>query len=179
LINTPNLLASFRIFSAPFVFFLLININSFENIHSSWILYFSGLLFAISAITDFFDGFIARHFNQETLMGEVLDQLADKMIILASFLALSIIGIASLWAVFIILSREFLITGLRAMSSQYGFYIKTSFIGKSKTVAQMFCIGFLIMDWYFANTLLWIAVILTAYSGIEYILDFKKGLNKL
>ena len=177
--NIPNILASFRILSSPFIFFLLVNANSFNGIDSSWIFYFAGLLFAISAITDFFDGYIARHFKQETIIGAILDQLADKMIILSSFLALAIISKASIWAVFIILSREFLITGLRAVSSQYNFFMRVSFAGKAKTVAQMFAIGFLIMDWYFATSLLFIAVILTVYSGIEYLIDFKKALGKI
>jgi CDP-diacylglycerol--glycerol-3-phosphate 3-phosphatidyltransferase len=177
--NIPNILASFRIASAPFIFFLLVNAYTFEGIHYSWMFYFSGLLFAISAITDFFDGYIARYLNQETLIGAIIDQLADKMIILSSYLALAIISKANIWACFIILSREFLITGLRAISSQYDFYIRVSFVGKAKTVAQMFAIGFLIMDWYFATSLLWVAVVLTVYSGAEYLIDFKRGVNKI
>ncbi len=177
--NIPNILASFRIASAPFVFFLLVNAYSFDGIHSSWMFYFAGLLFAISAITDFFDGYIARNLNQETLIGAILDQLADKMIVLSSYLALAIISKANMWACFIILSREFLITGLRAVSSQYNFYMRVSFAGKAKTVAQMFAIGFLIMDWYFATSLLWIAVALTVYSGAEYLIYFKKGISKI
>ena len=74
--------------------------------------YFAGLIFVIASVTDFFDGFIARNWDQMTKLGGILDPLADKMLVLAGFLGLLIIDRASAWAVFLILSREFFITGL-------------------------------------------------------------------
>ncbi len=171
MMNLPNILASFRILLAPLMFWLLIDRNSsiFTGIDVSWLDYAAGLLFVIASITDFFDGFIARSWNQMTKLGGILDPLADKLLVLAGFLGLMVIDRANAWAVFIILSREFFITGIRVVAAGEGKSVEATLAGKTKTVAQMFAIGFLIMNWPYADLLLWIAVALTLYSGYEYI----------
>lgn len=173
--NLPNALALFRIALTPVMFLFLANRDLFPNIHPSWLDYFAALIFVIASITDFFDGFIARHWNQMTKLGAILDPLADKMLVLAGFLGLMLIDRASGWAIFLILSREFFITGLRVVAVGEGKNVSASFIGKTKTVAQMVAIGFLLMNWPFANELLWISVALTLYSGYEYTRDYFKG----
>ena len=82
---------------------------------------------------------------------------------------------ADVWAVFLILSREFFITGLRVVAVAEGKNVASTMVGKVKTVAQMFAIGFLIMNWPYATTLLWFAVALTLYSGFEYTRDYFKA----
>jgi CDP-diacylglycerol--glycerol-3-phosphate 3-phosphatidyltransferase len=131
--------------------------------------YTAGLVFVLASVTDFFDGFIAREWNQMTKLGGVLDPLADKLLMLAAFLGLLYIDRANAWAIFIILSREFFITGIRVVAASEGKSVQSTFSGKAKTVSQMFAIGFLLMHWPYANLLLWIAVALTLYSGYEYI----------
>ena len=140
----------------------------------SSITYFAGLIFVIASVTDFFDGFIARDWNQMTKLGAILDPLADKMLMLAGFMGLMIIDRASVWAVFLILTREFLITGLRVAVASEGKSVSASMMGKIKTVVQMFAIGFLTMNWSGGVILLWIAVVITIYSGIEYIVGYLK-----
>ena len=169
--NLPNLLASFRILLAPLMFWLLVDRENslFTGIDSSWLDYAAGLIFVIASITDFFDGFIARSWNQMTKLGGILDPLADKLLTLAGFLGLMYIGRANPWAIFIILSREFFITGIRVVAASEGRSVNATFAGKAKTVSQMFAIGFLLMHWPYADLLLWIAVALTLYSGYEYI----------
>ncbi len=125
----------------------------------------------------FFDGYIAREFNQITVMGQILDPLADKMLTLAGFLGLMIQGVASPWAIYLILTRELFITGLRVSAISEGIDISASILGKVKTVVQMIAIGFLLMRWSGGEILLWIAVILTLYSGYEYVRDFLKKVN--
>ena len=176
MLNLPNTLASFRILLAPLMFWLLINRdqNIFMGIHVSWMDYMAALVFVIASITDFFDGFIARQWNQMTKLGAVLDPLADKLLTLAAFLGLMYIDRANPWAILIILSREFFITGIRVIAAGEGKSVQSTFAGKSKTVAQMFAIGFLLMNWPYANLLLWIAVALTLYSGYEYIKGYLK-----
>jgi CDP-diacylglycerol--glycerol-3-phosphate 3-phosphatidyltransferase len=105
-------------------------------------------------------------------LGAIIDPLADKMLMLAGFLGLMAINRASVWAVFLILTREFFITGLRVMAVSSGKSVASTMAGKIKTVVQMFAIGFLIMNWPYASTILWIAVAITIYSGYEYIKDF-------
>ncbi|MEZ7935376.1 MAG: CDP-diacylglycerol--glycerol-3-phosphate 3-phosphatidyltransferase [Sulfurospirillum sp.] len=180
MMNLPNLLASLRIGLAPLMFVFLVNrdLTIFEGIHVSWLDYFAALIFVIASATDFFDGYIARNWDQKTQLGAILDPLADKMLTLAAFLGLMMIDRANAWAIFLILTREFFITGLRVAAIGEGKDIAASMAGKVKTVLQMIAIGFLMMNWPFANLLLWLAVALTLYSGYEYIIGYtKKGTN--
>lgn len=175
-LNLPNILALFRIALAPLMLWFLLDRNSgiFNTIHTSWLDYFAGLIFVIASITDFFDGYIAKTWNQMTKLGAILDPLADKMLMLSGFLGLVAINRASVWAIFLILSREFFITGLRVVAVSEGKNVASTMAGKVKTVFQMIAIGFLLMNWPFATQLLWIAVILTIYSGYEYTRDYFK-----
>ncbi len=176
IVNIPNILASVRLLLAPIMFMLLVNQDApiFSEIHPSWLNYFAGFIFVIASITDFFDGYIARTFNQITILGQILDPLADKMLTLAGFLGLMIQDIASPWAIYLILTRELFITGLRVSAISEGIDISASILGKIKTVIQMIAISFLLMRWSGGETLLWIAVVLTLYSGYEYVRDFFK-----
>lgn len=173
-LNLPNSLALFRIALAPLMLFFLVQRDSaiFSSWHPSWLDYFAGLIFVIASVTDFFDGYIARKWNQMTKLGAILDPLADKMLMLAGFLGLMLIDRASAWAVFLILSREFFITALRVVAVAENKNVASTMAGKVKTVFQMIAIGFLIMNWPLATILLWIAVALTLYSGYEYTRDY-------
>lgn len=175
-LNLPNALALFRIALAPLMLWFLMarDFSIFSSWHPSWFDYFAGLVFVIASVTDFFDGFIARNWNQMTKLGGILDPLADKMLMLAGFLGLVMIDRASVWAVFLILSREFFITGLRVVAVSEGKDVASTMAGKIKTVVQMFAIGFLIMNWPYATEILWFAVVLTLYSGYEYTRDYFK-----
>ena len=171
--NIPNILASIRIVLAFLMYLFLVNRNLFE-INPSWSDYFAALIFVIASITDFFDGFIARNFNAVSKLGEILDPLADKMLVLGAFLGLLYLHRANAWAVYLILIREFFITGLRVIMAGEGLSVKASFAGKVKTVFQMIAIAFLIMNWPCGSCLLWIAVILTLYSGFDYLKVYLK-----
>ena len=178
-LNLPNSLAFFRILLAPLMFFMLVNAPGiFTQIHISWINYFAALIFVIASVTDFFDGYIARSWDQKTKLGAILDPLADKMLILAAFLGLMMLGRASAWAVYLILIREFFITGFRVVMASDGVEVAASMAGKVKTVSQMFAVGFLLMSWPGGELLLWIAVALTLYSGFEYIFAYVKAMKK-
>ncbi|MGB5917767.1 CDP-diacylglycerol--glycerol-3-phosphate 3-phosphatidyltransferase [Arcobacter sp.] len=176
-LNLPNALALLRIALAPLMLWFLVDRDSaiFSTWHPSWLDYFAGLIFVIASVTDFFDGYIARSWNQITKLGGILDPLADKMLMLAGFVGLVAMNRASAWAIFLILSREFFITGLRVVAIGEGKDVASTMAGKIKTVVQMIAIGFLIMNWPFGTELLWFAVILTLYSGYEYIRDYFKN----
>ncbi len=179
--NVPNILAFIRLMLAPVMFFLLVDRDSYllQNIHYTWLDYFAAFIFVLASATDFFDGYIARTFDQITTMGKILDPLADKMLTLAGFLGLMMLDRASPWAIFLILTRELFVTGLRVSAVDQGIDIAASWMGKVKTVVQMIAIGFLLMEWSGGEILLWIAVALTLYSGYEYVRDFfiKVGQN--
>ncbi len=180
-LNIPNILAGFRILLSPLLLFFLVyrDIDIFSHWHISWFDYFAGLVFVVASATDFFDGYIARQFDQMTTLGAILDPLADKMLMLAGFLGLVYMGRADVLAVFLILSREFFITGLRVVAVSQGHDVASTFSGKVKTVVQMFAVGFLIMSWSYGTALLWLAVLFTLYSGYEYIVNFAKITKKV
>jgi CDP-diacylglycerol--glycerol-3-phosphate 3-phosphatidyltransferase len=177
MLNLPNQLALSRILMAPLLFWLILNPELFTDNgwHISWSYYFATLTFVLASATDFFDGYIARELNQMTMLGAILDPLADKMLTLAAFLGLLAMGDASPWAIYIIIIRELFITGLRTVAVSENLDISASWAGKVKTVAQMIAIGFMLMHWPFADILLWFAVLLTLYSGAEYIYGFRKA----
>lgn len=175
--NAPNTLAFIRLLLAPVMFFLLVNRDStfLQDIHYSWLDYIAAFIFVVASATDFFDGYVARTFDQITILGKILDPLADKMLTLAGFLGLMMLDRASEWAIFLIITRELFITGLRVSAVSQGLDIAASWMGKVKTVIQMVAIGFLLMKWPGATYLLWTAVVLTLYSGYEYVRDFFKN----
>ena len=177
MINLPNLLALSRLLIAPVMFWVILNPQLFTDHgwHISWSYYAASLLFVLASVTDFFDGYIARELDQITIVGQILDPLADKMLTLAAFLGLMMSGEASAWAIYIIIGRELFITGLRTLSLSEGIDISASWAGKVKTVAQMIAIGFLLMHWIGGDLLLWISVALTLYSGAEYLVGFAKA----
>jgi len=179
--NIPNILAFTRLLLAPVMFLFLVNQDAtiFDGIHPSWLNYIAAFIFVLASATDFFDGYIARTFDQITVLGSILDPLADKMLTLAGFLGLMMLGSASPWAVFLIITRELFITGLRVSAVSQGLNISASWMGKVKTVVQMIAIGFLLMGWIGGEILLWIAVVLTLYSGYEYVRDFFKNTKLL
>jgi len=178
--NVPNTLAFIRLLLAPVMFFLLVERDTslLSNIHYSWLDYMAAFLFVLASATDFFDGYIARTFDQVTTLGKILDPLADKMLTLAGFLGLMMLDRASEWAVFLIITRELFITGLRVSAVSQGLDIAASWMGKVKTVVQMVAIGFLLMHWPFANLILWVSVFLTLYSGYQYVDQFFKNTPK-
>ncbi len=179
MLNLPNTLALIRICIAPIMYWFLVDRDNslFTYIHVSWLDYMAALLFVLASVTDFFDGFIARRWNQKTILGSILDPLADKMLILAAFLGLMFIDRANAWAVYLIFTREFFITGVRVVAVSEGKDVASSFIGKTKTVMQMIAIGFLMMDWTYGNALLWFSVFLTLYSGYEYIISYLRSVK--
>ena len=185
ILNIPNMLAFIRVLMAPIMFWVILTPEFFtdQGIHITWVYYLAALLFVLASTTDFFDGYVARMLDQATILGKILDPLADKMLTIGAFLALMMTGDASPWAIYIIIVRELFITGLRTVAVAEGIDVGASIAGKVKTVTQMIAIGFLIMHWDLLNfvpfavdnTLLWFAVILTVYSGVEYIIGFSKA----
>ena len=175
--NVPNTLAFIRLLLAPVMYFLLVNRDSalLATIHYTWLDYIAAFIFVVASATDFFDGYVARTFDQITTLGKILDPLADKMLTLAGFLGLMMLDRASEWAIFLIITRELFITGLRVSAVSQGLDIAASWMGKLKTVVQMIAIGFLLMKWPGAEMILWTAVTLTLYSGYEYVRDFFKN----
>ncbi len=131
--------------------------------------------FVLAASTDWLDGWVARRFDQTTELGALLDPLVDKVLVTASLVGLLQTQLIPAWTVTLILTREFLVTGLRAVVVRRGLVLAASPIGKWKTVAQMVAIGGLLgREWVPAaldpaRMLWWVAVLLTIVSALEYL----------
>lgn len=131
------------------------------------------ILFAIACITDYFDGKIARERNLITVFGIFMDPLADKLLVSAALVCLSSMQIVPVWMTVVIISREFVVSGLRLIAAEHDVVIAAAKSGKAKTVLQMFAIMFAIANIptlsTITNLLLWLAVIAAVVSAAEYI----------
>lgn len=176
--HLPNILTSVRIILTVLMLAIIIHHEFFfpQWVDISWVNYFACLIFCIASLTDFYDGYIARTYNVKTRFGEVFDPLADKMLILGAFIGLLILERANAWAIFLILSREFFITGLRVMAASDGKNIAASSLGKYKTGLQITAIAFLLADLFKGgDILLWVATFVTIYSGFDYAKKYYKS----
>lgn len=180
--NLPNKLATLRmILVIPFVIFLGIALSTESTGLSVFMRILSFVIFAGASITDYFDGQIARKHNMVTNLGKLIDPLADKLLVISALVVLTKYDQISLWFVLIIIFRELLITGLRAIVANEGVVIAAEKLGKWKTATQMIALLLIIlfpMSFFVNNILLLIPVILTVQSGVEYMQKAKNILNK-
>ena len=137
-------------------------------------MYLSLAIFIIASLTDFVDGYIARHYNQTTDFGKFLDPLADKLLTIAAMAMFCEWGLFPAWALMVILTREFAVSGLRMVASQKGSVIAAGWSGKVKTASTM--VGLCAMmalpgiDWLNWTVIIMI-VATTLYSGVEYFIQ--------
>lgn len=127
-------------------------------------------LFLVASMTDWVDGYLARKLNQTTALGALLDPLVDKVLVTAALLGLVAQDLIPAWSVTLVLTREFLITGLRTAAMSANIVLAASWSGKTKTVLQMVAISLLLAGFEpYATYMWWLAILMTAYSGIEYL----------
>ncbi|MBR4990557.1 MAG: CDP-diacylglycerol--glycerol-3-phosphate 3-phosphatidyltransferase [Oscillospiraceae bacterium] len=137
-------------------------------------MYLSLAIFILASLTDFLDGYIARHYNQTTDFGKFLDPLADKLLTVAAMAMFCEWGIFPAWALMVILTREFAVSGLRMIASQKGSVIAAGWSGKVKTASTM--VGLCAMMAFPGISVLnWVVIIMivatTLYSGVEYFIQ--------
>ena len=179
--NIPNKITLSRIFLIP-VFILLLSIP-FD--WGDWAIgeemlpvvdFVAALLFIIAAGTDWVDGYYARKYNLVTNLGKFLDPMADKLLVASAFVLLIEMGMAPAWIVIIIISREFAVTGLRLIAAGEGIVLAAGKMGKWKTTFQLVAIATLLLHNFpfsylgfpFDTLMLYIALILTVVSGVDY-----------
>jgi len=176
--NLPNKLTVLRMVMVPFVVVLIL-----ADEFGPWTRWVALALFIIASLTDMLDGKIARKYNLVTNFGKFMDPLADKMLVCSALICLVELGRIQSWIVIIIIAREFVISGFRLVASDQGVVIAASMWGKVKTVFQMIMIGFLIANIDLlifritSQILIWISVVLTVISLIDYILKNKNVLK--
>ena len=137
-------------------------------------MYVSLAIFVAASLTDFVDGYIARHYHQVTDFGKFLDPLADKLLVIAAMCMFCQWGVFPAWALMIVLTREFAVTGLRLIAVQKGTVIAAGWSGKVKTASTMvgLCVmmalpGIPVLNW----VVIAVIVVTTLYSGIEYFIQ--------
>ena len=146
-------------------------------------MYISLAIFMVASLTDFIDGHIARKYNQVSDFGKFLDPLADKLLTIACMCMMCEWGMMPAWALMIVLTREFAVTGLRLVAVQNGTVIAAGWSGKVKTASTMvglcFVMAFPTVSWL-VTFVVWMIVVTTLYSGIEYFVQNWKclGLSK-
>ncbi|WP_281249724.1 CDP-diacylglycerol--glycerol-3-phosphate 3-phosphatidyltransferase [Geothermobacter hydrogeniphilus] len=182
-LGLPNLLTMARIAAVPVIVVLLLDDSRSAGI---W----AAAVFGLAAATDAFDGWLARRWQAETVLGKFLDPLADKLIVMGSLIMLIPLGRVPAWAVFVIIARETVITGLRSIASSEGIVIAASPLGKYKTIFQMTALVGLMLhyDFYWFFGLRWeifhvdmqfcglfyfyLALVFTVWSGVDYLTKF-------
>jgi len=142
LLNAPNLITLARIAMVPVFLYLLY----YENRRNS---FWAAIIYAVCALTDWFDGWLARVSDRVTTLGKFLDPLSDKVIVLSALVMLVKLGRVPVWVVVIIVAREFLISGLRTIAASEGLLISASQGGKWKTSLQLSGIICLMLHYHF------------------------------
>jgi CDP-diacylglycerol---glycerol-3-phosphate 3-phosphatidyltransferase len=189
----PNILTIFRVLITPACLYFILSTGNYFNLIAM-------ILFLIASLTDAVDGWYARKYDATTEFGKFLDPLADKILVMAMFIAFGLKELAPWWMIFIVLFRDIFVTFLRSVMIRKGDSMHTSTFAKAKTGIQMFMIYFVLT--YLAiksipfldsvyhvlhailidNHLLWVLMFLTSmitlYSGILYLLDNRHVFEK-
>jgi len=179
--NIANILTVARVALVP-IFLVFLLVDSIQNFMIALI------IFSIAALTDFLDGYIARKYNMITKFGKLIDPLADKLLTVSAFIALTCLKLINPWIVIVIISREFIITGFRSLAAAEGKVIAASYFGKLKTVCQITTIITILLSqyWGFIDKLYlvdifsWITLVITVLSATDYIaknIDVVKNIN--
>ena len=168
----PNILTCVRVLLIP-VFMVLAYQNNLPCDIAALIVY------VVACLTDYVDGYLARKNNQVTNFGKFMDPVADKLLVMAALLIFIEDGTIPAWAVAIILGREFIVSALRMVAASEGLVIAANMWGKAKTMITMITLIFLLCPIgpillgpvFLQDIMIWITVIITAISGVTYIID--------
>ena len=159
--NTANKLTMIRVFLIP-VFMLL---AYSQRMYAAFAVYIA------ACITDFVDGYVARHYNQTTNFGKFMDPLADKVLVLAAMCYFVEVGWMPGWVAAIVLFREFAVSGMRLIAVEQGRVIAAAWSGKIKTACTMICLSAMMLFGHIEavrTAACALILITTVYSGIEY-----------
>src|SRR5438445_8863084 len=178
--NVPNSLTIARIFFVPLMVAALVQENVVVHlggvaVTNEWL---ALAIFLAAAGTDLLDGFLARRWGQITTIGTLLDPIADKLLISAALISLVQVHAAPAWMVVLIVGREFGVSGLRSIAAAEGYTIKASDLGKTKMIAQVVAISFLLLSIRhpnlapLANWMMWGVVVFSIASAVDYFRKF-------
>jgi len=175
--NASNSLTLFRLGSIPLIALLLLFFPG------RWPSFVAAFIFFLAALSDGFDGYLARRWNTVSNVGKLLDPLADKLLVCTALIMLIPLGRVEAWIVAVIIAREMAVTTLRGIAGAKGVVIAASQLGKKKALAQLVATNILILHYryFFIDThwlgtiLIWIALVMTLWSGIDYFVRYLKN----
>jgi len=179
--NFPNTVTILRLGIIPVLFLLLLSPGPIQS-------FVIAFLFIIAAFMDVLDGYIARRYKVETVMGKFLDPIADKIILNTAMILMIPIGRIPAWIVAIIIIRDFVVDGIRSIASSEGLIIQASTLAKQKTLCQNFAVSALMIHYPFLGAdahvvgmvILYIALVLSVFSGAVYLMKFYSAIiNKI
>lgn len=181
--NLPNSLTIGRIFLVPLL--VVVMLTKFEGrLVLGWpVELVAAAIFGIASLTDWLDGYLARRRQQVTRLGQVLDPIADKLLISATLVSLVQLELAPAWMVAIIIGREFAVTGLRNIAYSRGVAMPASGLGKLKMAAQVTAILLLLLGWeripqllLAGQATLWFVLVIALWSAVDYYRQFTRAL---
>jgi CDP-diacylglycerol---glycerol-3-phosphate 3-phosphatidyltransferase len=173
-LNLPNALTLVRILLVP----VLVVALTVESPGGSTI---AAVVFAVAALTDGLDGYIARSRQSVTTFGKVMDPVADKLMIAAALISLVSLDRLAAWVAMVIIAREFAVSGLRIAAGQQGAIIPASLLGKAKTIVQVVAVLALIAadpDAAWVQALVYAMVAITVVSGVDYFLNVRRRIEQ-
>jgi CDP-diacylglycerol--glycerol-3-phosphate 3-phosphatidyltransferase len=172
MLSTPNLVTLFRIAMAPILVWLLMDTGPGAAAIATSV-------FFIATVSDYFDGYLARSYDAVTTLGKFLDPMADKLIVITALIMLT--GMARTphvpsWMVVVLVSREIMVTGLRAVAAAEGLIVGAEELGKYKMALQSIAIHGLLLHYTYFHVdffaagmfVLWISMLVSVWSGIDY-----------
>jgi len=173
-LNLPNFLTLLRILAVPVVVVALLDGTPNGDM-------LAAIVFALAALTDGLDGYIARSRDSVTTFGKLMDPLADKLLITAALISLVSLNRLPAWVAMVIIAREFAITGLRSIAADRGVVIAASWMGKVKTVLQIGAVFALIIFnpaplW--TDILVYLALAATVISGFDYFFGLRRRIEE-
>ncbi len=170
--NTANKLTMTRIVMIPIFLVILYLDFDFNR-------YVALAIFILASVTDFIDGYVARHYDQITDFGKFMDPLADKLLVVSAMVWFIEAGQMPAWCVLIVVAREFAVTGLRLVAVDNGRVIAAGWSGKVKTATTMVCICLMLLPIpAIVNTICVVLIVATTlYSGVEYFVKNRDVLN--
>jgi CDP-diacylglycerol--glycerol-3-phosphate 3-phosphatidyltransferase len=173
-LNVPNALTVLRILAVPVLVVALLD----ETPNGDTL---AAIVFALAAITDGLDGYIARSRGDVTTFGKLMDPLADKLLIVAALISLVALDRLAAWVAMVIIARELAVTGLRSVAAEQGVVIAASWLGKVKTVLQVAAVFALIAvesSPLWVDLLVYTAVAMTVISGADYFFGLRRTLER-
>jgi CDP-diacylglycerol--glycerol-3-phosphate 3-phosphatidyltransferase len=181
--NLPNTITVARIFLVPLLVSVLLTKFEGRLVMGLPVELVAGAIFGIASLTDWLDGYLARRRKQVTALGQILDPLADKLLISATLISLVQLNLVQSWMVAVIISREIAVTGLRNLAYSRGLSMPASSLGKLKMASQVTAILLLILGWERVPMLvvagqaaMWLVLITALVSAVDYYQGFQRAM---